>query len=106
MPNIQEYPETRVLAGTNLPKFVVEIPIDLFSGGTHSTTKRQAEGYLLYSIGLNRVDDKGRDDPTANCDDLTIRVPAEKKAEEGNAVSLQVAPRCATITISAQIYEI
>ena len=48
--------------------------------------KRKAEGYLLYSVGVNGKDDGGRgyDDckPGETWDDLVVRVPAEVRASE------------------------
>jgi hypothetical protein len=57
------------------PTYLPEVPLDLFSG--KSLIYRPAEnGYLLYSVGVNRRDDQGRsfeDDPPG--DDLPIRMP-------------------------------
>jgi hypothetical protein len=57
------------------PAYLAKIPHDLFSG--KAMIYRPAEkGYLLYSVGVNGVDDGGRssdDDPPG--DDLVVRMP-------------------------------
>lgn len=57
------------------PKYIDKIPIDLFSGKP-LVYRPSANGYLLYSIGVNGRDDEGQgteDDPQA--DDLSVRMP-------------------------------
>jgi hypothetical protein len=57
------------------PKYLKEIPNDLFSGKP-LIYRPEKNGYLLYSVGPNGVDDGGRwtdDDPSA--DDPSIRIP-------------------------------
>jgi hypothetical protein len=60
------------------PKYLPQIPNDLFSG--KALIYRPSEkGYLLYSVGVNGQDDGGRsyeDDPAG--DDLTVRMPLPK----------------------------
>jgi hypothetical protein len=67
------------------PKYVAEVPKDIFNG-EEPRYKREAEGYLLYSVGVNGKDDggKGYDDrkPGETWDDLVVRVPAEIKASK------------------------
>src|SRR5262249_13794526 len=57
------------------PKYLSKIPLDLFSG--KPLIYRPAEnGYLLYSVGVNGIDEDGRwtdDDPKG--DDLRVRMP-------------------------------
>jgi hypothetical protein len=66
------YPETlEALA----PRYLPRIPLDLFSGKA-LTYRPAADGYLLYSVGINGQDDEGRsydDDPAG--DDLSVRIP-------------------------------
>ena len=71
-----------------VPKYVAEVPKDLFSG-KELRYKREAGGYLLYSVGVNGKDEGGKtqDDDISGqqgWDDLAIRVPArvEKKKVE------------------------
>jgi hypothetical protein len=57
------------------PKYLAEIPQDLFSG--KALIYRPSEkGFLLYSVGINGRDEQGRsydDDPPG--DDLAVRIP-------------------------------
>lgn len=63
-----------------VPKYVAEIPKDIFNDSDLHYT-RQDDGYLLYSVGSNGRDDGGKsyDDRTGNedWDDLVVRVPAK-----------------------------
>ena len=68
-----------------VPEYLPAIPRDPFSDGP-LRYKRDAAGYLLYSVGPNGKDDGGRawyDQPYSkenrDCDDIAIRVPAKKK---------------------------
>ena len=57
------------------PHILKKLPKDPFSAAAFCY-KRQAKGYLLYSVGWNGKDDGGRDqqsDPPG--DDIVIRVP-------------------------------
>ena len=67
------------------PKYVAAVPKDIFNG-EELRYKREAEGYLLYSVGVNGKDDggKGYDDrkPGETWDDLVVRVPAKGKTSE------------------------
>jgi hypothetical protein len=59
-----------------VPKHVDQIPDDIFSGKA-LIYEPEANGYLLYSVGANGIDEGGRsfgDDPPG--DDLVIRMPA------------------------------
>jgi hypothetical protein len=57
------------------PKYLDRVPIDLFSG--KALCYRPTEkGYVLYSVGVNGIDDNGRtmaDDPIG--DDIVVRMP-------------------------------
>jgi hypothetical protein len=68
-----------------VPKYVAAVPKDIFNG-EELRYKREAEGYLLYSVGVNGKDDggKGYDDrkPGESWDDLVVRVPAKGKTSE------------------------
>jgi hypothetical protein len=68
------------------PKYMPEIPKDLFCDGDYHF-QRRGKGYLLYSVGPNGKDDGGRsasDDPKKYehaadpPDDIAIRTPEEK----------------------------
>jgi hypothetical protein len=57
------------------PKYLVHVPSDLFTG-TPLIYHPRADGYLLYSVGVNGKDEDGRsygDDPPG--DDLSVRMP-------------------------------
>jgi hypothetical protein len=57
------------------PKYLEKIPDDLFSEKP-LIYRLEGRGYLLYSVGLNGIDEDGRgygDDPRG--DDLSVRVP-------------------------------
>ncbi len=60
------------------PKYLPSVPNDLFSDKP-LVYKPTADGYLLYSVGVNGKDDGGRtyDDKPAG-DDLVVRVPRSK----------------------------
>jgi hypothetical protein len=64
------------------PKYLTAVPGDLFSG--RPLVYRPADGgYLLYSVGINGVDEGGRwtdDDPRG--DDLCVRMPVPPPAEK------------------------
>ena len=65
-----------------VPKYVKELPKDIFNDGELHYT-RQGKGFLLYSVGPNGKDDGGKtyDDRKAgeDWDDLVVRVPAVVK---------------------------
>ncbi len=57
------------------PKYAAKLPDDVFSGKV-LVYKLTAKGYLLYSVGVNGIDDGGQsygDDPKG--DDMAVRVP-------------------------------
>lgn len=71
------------------PRYLAAIPKDRFSGGP-LRYERRGEGYLLYSVGHNGLDDQGRDatddpqsglpiaqrrEPVQKFDDLRIKMP-------------------------------
>ena len=57
------------------PKYIAEIPIDLFSGEALKYAKI-SDGYLLYSVGENAQDENGRSfDANPQGDDLVVRMP-------------------------------
>jgi hypothetical protein len=62
------------------PKYVSKVPQDIFVDNP-LRYERHEDGYLLYSVGINRKDDGGSGDASQERDDLAIRVPAEKKLE-------------------------
>ena len=76
------------------PKYVPEIPKDIFAD-TDLRYKREGDGYLLYSVGVNGKDDGGRGEEdreqqensadgnaAADWDDLVVRMPAAAEAKE------------------------
>jgi hypothetical protein len=55
--------------------YLERVPQDIFSGAA-LTYRPSKQGYLLYSVGVNGLDDEGltsSDDPSA--DDLSVRIP-------------------------------
>lgn len=66
-----------------VPKYVSKVPKDMFNDA-ELHYQREADGYLLYSVGLNGIDDGGKshDDwmDGKQPDDLIIRMPS---AEQG-----------------------
>ena len=60
------------------PKYLPEVPIDLFASGP-LVYRPSADGYLLYSVGLNGKDDAGRSfDDTPAADDMRVQMPRPK----------------------------
>ena len=60
------------------PKYLPAVPGDLFSGKPLVYLPRD-DGYLLYSVGVNGIDEEGRwtdDDPKG--DDLRVRMPVQE----------------------------
>ena len=57
------------------PKYIAEIPIDLFNGQPLKYD-RVGEGYRFYSVGRNEKDDEGRSFDEG-ADDLVVRLPAK-----------------------------
>ena len=69
------YPAT---LGELVPKYLAALPADLFSGKPLAY-KPSADGFLVYSVGVNGTDDGGRDysdEPRA--DDIRVRLPPAK----------------------------
>jgi hypothetical protein len=64
------------------PKYVAEIPKDIFNGDSDLIYRREGGGYVLYSVGSNGKDDGGRgreeDKEGEGWDDIVVRVPAGK----------------------------
>ena len=64
-----------------MPKYISEVPKDIFTEGElHYTV--QGDGYLLYSVGVNGKDDGGKspedaEDGSREWDDITVRMPAK-----------------------------
>jgi hypothetical protein len=57
------------------PTYLAAVPTDLFSGKA-LVYRRLKEGYLLYSVGVNGLDEQGHGaDDTPRGDDLPIRMP-------------------------------
>jgi len=72
------YPKTLAALA---PKYLAEVPQDLFSGRA-LIYRPSGKGYLLYSVGVNGKDEQGRGydgDPPG--DDLSVRMPLPKPKE-------------------------
>jgi hypothetical protein len=66
------------------PNYLERIPDDLFSGTT-LIYRPAADGYLLYSVGPNGVDDGGRGyDDQPRGDDVSVRIPVPAPKKEEN----------------------
>lgn len=64
------------------PKYLANIPGDIFSGKP-LIYKRSDNSYLLYSVGVNGLDEEGRSiDDTPKGDDLRVRMPVPEPAEK------------------------
>jgi hypothetical protein len=64
------------------PKYLEQIPDDLFSGNS-LIYRLEGNGYFLYSVGQNGIDDGGRsfeDEPRG--DDIVIRMPVPEPKNE------------------------
>jgi type II secretory pathway pseudopilin PulG len=62
------------------PKYLPAIPADVFSGKPLNYRPND-NGYLLYSVGLNGLDEEGRSmDDQPRGDDLRVRMPVEPPA--------------------------
>jgi hypothetical protein len=63
-----------------VPTYMKELPKDVFNNDKDLHYTRNADGFLLYSVGVNGKDDQGRgyDDRknNENWDDLTVRISA------------------------------
>ncbi len=71
------YPKT--LAALS-PKYLAEVPKDIFNNCAALHYKREGSGYLLYSVGYNGKDDGGKsmwEGEGDDCDDLRVRMPAK-----------------------------
>jgi hypothetical protein len=66
-----------------VPDFISKSPLDAFNEKPLSY-RRAGDGYLLYSVGVNHEDDKGRSyDDEPRGDDLVIRLPIpERKTDK------------------------
>jgi len=57
------------------PKYLEEVPIDLYSGKA-LIYRRSENGYLLYSVGVNGLDEQGHGhDDTPPGDDASVHMP-------------------------------
>ncbi len=58
-----------------VPRFLDAVPVDLFNSKP-IIYKRTADGYLLYSVGVNGKDDGGRTSrESPDADDIRVRMP-------------------------------
>ena len=64
-----------------MPKYVNALPKDIFTG-SDLHYRREGNGYLLYSVGVNGKDDGGKGEEDAkngeSWDDLTVCMPGGK----------------------------
>lgn len=60
-----------------VPKYVTELPKDIFNNDNELHYTRETDGYLLYSFGSNGKDDGGKDNE--DWDDLTVRMSPTAK---------------------------
>jgi hypothetical protein len=64
--------------GELVPKYLAAMPDDLFSGKA-LVYRPSADGYVLYSVGVNEKDDGGRGpDDDRRGDDLAVVIPLPK----------------------------
>jgi hypothetical protein len=57
------------------PKYIPAVPDDLFTGKP-MVYRKNDDGYLLYSVGPNGVDEEGRDEKSEpRGDDIVLRIP-------------------------------
>jgi len=68
-----------------MPKYVAKLPVDIFNNDADLHYRREGNGYVLYSVGINE-----RDDGDKTCeentegegwDDIAVRMPATEKPE-------------------------
>ncbi len=73
-----EYPED---LSALVPAYLKTVPDDIYSGGPHPYQKT-SDGYRLYSVGPNRIDDGGAMSPYAEPpgDDIVVCVPTRPMA--------------------------
>jgi hypothetical protein len=65
-----------------VPKYLPAVPGDLFAGGP-LVYRPAGDGYLLYSIGINGLDEDGRSvDDNPRGDDLRVRMPVPEPAKK------------------------
>ncbi len=57
-----------------VPELLPQVPVDLFAPGQTLIYRREGEGYVLYSVGRNGVDDRGRPSSLKAQDDLGFRI--------------------------------
>jgi hypothetical protein len=63
-----------------VPRYLPKIPLDLFSGKP-LIYRPIEDGYLLYSVGMNGIDEDGRwQDDQPRGDDLRVRIPVAEPA--------------------------
>jgi len=71
-----EYPEK--LADLT-PKYIAELPKDIFSDGKDMRYRREkGDGYLLYSIGFDEKDNEGKAGQSWWDSDIAVRIPPAK----------------------------
>jgi len=70
------YPEKLALL---VPKYVTELPKDIFNNDADLQYRREDDGYVLYSVGKNERDDGGKTrEENAESDDIVVRMLDKK----------------------------
>jgi hypothetical protein len=74
---------------TNLvPKYVANLPKDIFFNDSELHYRQESNGYVLYSVGMNGKDDGGngledvKERSNENWDDLVVRMPIAKQEKK------------------------
>ncbi len=62
-----------------VPQLLPQVPPDLFAPGKTVIYRREGEGYVLYSVGQNGVDDGGLPQSLKNMDDLGFFIQPRSK---------------------------
>ena len=72
-----EYPEK---LDTLAPKYMESLPKDIFNGDADLHYIQRDDGFLLYSVGSNGVDDGGKTSNVVqdNLDDIVVAMPADE----------------------------
>jgi hypothetical protein len=82
-----DYPQTLAELA---PEYLPTIPADAFAG-TPFVYKKTANGYWLYSVGHNQVDEQGRS-YDQQADDLLIEIPRPPRAVPAAAENAEAVP--------------
>ena len=65
-----------------VPDFISKPPLDAFNEKPLSY-RRDGDGFILYSVGVNHEDDEGRSyDDNPQGDDLAVRLPLPERTKD------------------------